>query len=325
MAAIRNGLVLCLILGSLALVLGQLFPLVGPNLLAIGLGMLLPKTISTTPAYQEGLTYSSKTLLQYAVILLGFSLSITEVSQLGLASLPLTLLTISLAFFTALFFGRRLGLSGNLSSLIGFGTAICGGSAILAAAPVLEADSDDIALSLSTIFCFNSLAILIFPLVGHWLQLSDEAFGLWTGTAVNDTSSVVAVGYSYSQEAGDYATIVKLARSLMIVPICLVFGLVKSYQARKQANLSSVIQGFPWFILYFLLASLVRSLGWFPLLILPYTKALSKLFMAMALVGLGSKLSFDQFKQAGPAPFLTGLLSWIAVALASLLLQQVLF
>lgn len=323
--AIKDGLVLCFCLGLLALTLGRFFPLIDSNLFALAIGIFWVNTLGIGERFRQGLAYCSKTLLQYAMILLGFGLSIQEVSQLGLASLPLTMLTISIAFGVAFFIGKKLGLAKNLASLIGFGTAICGGSAILSAAPVLEASDDEIALSLSTIFCFNILAILVFPLVGRFFKLSDSLFGLWAGTAVNDTSSVLAVAYSYSQQAGDYATIVKLARSLMIIPICLIFAAAKSYQSKGEGSKFSLLAIFPWFIVWFLLASLIRSMGWVPSNLLFVFKDLSRLLMGMALVAVGSKVSLSQLQQAGLSPFFTGLFTWLAVAASSLLLQYFLY
>lgn len=321
----KKGLVLSSTLGLLALFLGKVFPVLGSSMVALFLGMVLANTWRLPTAYQAGLAYSSKYLLQYAIVLLGFGLPLAKVSAVGLASLPLTLLTIGVAFFVALVVGRLVGLNQVLRTLIGFGTAICGGSAIMAASPILEAETDEVALSMSTIFFFNLLAILFFPLLGQVLQLSATDFGLWVGTAVNDTSSVVAVGYQYSQEAGDYATIVKLARSLMIVPACLILALLSAYQAKKSQLQVKFRKIFPWFIAWFSLASLLSSYLPLPSFILSWLQVLSRFLMATALAAIGCKVSFQQFRQAGLAPLLTGLLTWLAVALSSLLCQLFIF
>lgn len=323
--ALLKGLCLAAILGGLALVLGQLFPIIGANVWGIVLGIGLSPWLSKSTYLVTGLTYAGKNLLQYAVILLGFGLSLTQVSLLGLSSLPLTLLTIGIALVVALVLGKWQGLSRKLVLLIGFGTAICGGSAIMAMAPVIKADEDDIALSLTTIFFFNILAIFIFPLVGTWLGLSDEIFGLWAGTAVNDTSSVVTVAYTYSQVAGDYATVVKLARSLMIVPACLLAAGFSSYQSKGAGKSPALGRVFPWFILWFLVASCIASLDFLPAGFLLMTKNLSKWLMATALVGIGSRVSLGKFSQLGLAPLLTGGLAWLAIALSSLIVQYLFF
>ena len=208
-----------------------------------------------------------------------------------------------------------------LTILIGFGTAICGGSAIAAASPILEAEEEDIALSISTIFFFNILAVFIFPFLGHLMQMSDGYFGTWAVTAINDTASVVAAGYTYSQAAGDLATIVKLSRALMIVPACLIFAGYRYVRDKRSAQKVDLKKIFPWFILWFVMASVVSSLGIFPSNLVPYTKLLSQWLMAMALAGIGAKVSFKQFKEAGAGPLLTGAFAWFCVAVSSLIIQ----
>lgn len=324
-ASRKSGVILSCGLGLLAMILGQYFPLLGSSMIALCLGILVANCLTLPQTYQAGIAYSGKYLLQYAVVLLGFGLPLARVSAIGLASLPLTLLTIAVAFFVALLVGKRLGLNQVIRTLIGFGTAICGGSAIMAASPILEAETDEVALSISTIFCFNLLAILFFPFLGRLLNLSAQDFGLWVGTAVNDTSSVVAVGYQYGQVAGDYATIVKLARSLMIVPVCLILAWIRAYRAKKNQIQVKIRDIFPWFILWFSLASLVSSWAVLPPVFLTSLQTLSRFLMATALAAIGCKVSLRQFRQAGLAPLLTGCLAWLAVALSSLLLQSIFF
>lgn len=315
------GILLSLVFAGISIQLGQYFPVLGSSVFAITLGILLNQFWQIPSQFRAGLNFSAKKNLQYAIILLGFSLSFAQVSETGVSSLKISLLTILTAFITAYLVGRRLKMSKNLTLLIGFGTAICGGSAIAAASPILEADEEEVALSISTIFFFNILAVFLFPFLGHVMQMTDATFGTWAGTAINDTSSVVAAGYTYSQAAGDLATIVKLSRALMIVPACLLFAFYRYKKERKQSQKVNLRKIFPWFILWFVLASLFASLGLVPHAVQPYTKLLSQWLMAMALFGIGSKVSFRQFKEAGAAPLLTGLLAWFAVAVSSLLIQ----
>lgn len=311
---------ICLVGAGLAIFLGQVFPFLGYSIFALLLGLLLGQFYRVSDPVQAGFNAIGKRYLQYSVVFLGFSLSFAQVSQVGLSSLRLSLVTILLAFLVATLVGLKLGLQKNLALLIGFGTAICGGSAIAAASPILEAKEEEVALSISTIFFFNILALLIFPSLGHLFQMTDTAFGTWAGTAINDTSSVLAAGYSYSQAAGDMATIVKLSRALMIVPACLLFVFYRyrlEKSAQKKLSLRKII---PWFILFFILASLLASLGLVPSAFLPYAKLLSQWLMAMALFAIGSKVSFQQFYKTGLAPLLTGLLAWLAVSLLSFFL-----
>lgn len=315
------GILLSFGIAAVSIFLGGLLPLIGSSVLAIIFGIVLNNSMKLPAAFQEGLSYSGKKLLQYSIIFLGFSMSIGQVSETGISSLRISLITILIAFLAAYLAGRFFKMNRVLTILIGFGTAICGGSAIAAASPILEADEEEIALSISTIFFFNILAVFIFPFLGHLLQMSDAFFGTWAGTAINDTSSVVAAGYTYSSSAGDLATIVKLSRALMIVPACLLFAAYRYIKSKQSAQKTNLKQIFPWFIAWFVLASLISSLGFLPAAVIPYTKFISQWLMAMALAAIGAKVSFKQFKQAGAAPLLTGAFAWFCVAVSSLIIQ----
>ena len=315
------GVLLSFGIAAVSIFLGGLLPLIGSSVLAIVFGIVLNNSMKLPAIFQEGLSFSGKKLLQYSIIFLGFSMSIGQVSETGISSLRISLITILIAFLAAYLAGRFFKMNRVLTILIGFGTAICGGSAIAAASPILEADEEEIALSISTIFFFNILAVFIFPFLGHLLQMSDAFFGTWAGTAINDTSSVVAAGYTYSPPAGDLATIVKLSRALMIVPACLIFAAYRYIKSKQSAQKTNLKQIFPWFIAWFVLASLVSSLGFLPAAIIPYTKFISQWLMAMALAAIGAKVSFKQFKQAGAAPLLTGAFAWFCVAVSSLIIQ----
>ena len=185
------GVLLSFGIAAVSIFLGGLFPLIGSSVLAIVSGIVLNNSMKLPAIFQEGLSFSGKKLLQYSIIFLGFSMSIGQVSETGISSLRISLITILIAFLAAYLAGRFFKMNRVLTILIGFGTAICGGSAIAAASPILDADEEDIALSISTIFFFNILAVFIFPFLGHLLQMSDAFFGTWAGTAINDTSSVV--------------------------------------------------------------------------------------------------------------------------------------
>ncbi|WP_407932757.1 YeiH family protein [Granulicatella seriolae] len=319
------GLLATALIAFAAIQLGTAFPIIGSSVFAIVIGMIVRNTVGLPESFSPGMRFSAKKALQYSIVFLGFTLSFQQVSATGLDSLSITLVTITLAFLTAYVVGRLLGLSSHLRTLIGFGTAICGGSAIAAASPIIEADDDEIALSISTIFLFNIIAVFLFPFLGHAMGMSDFDFGLWAGTAINDTSSVVAAGYTYSPAAGDIATIVKLSRALMIVPACFIMMLYRFYSSRKSAKKVAFWSIIPWFIIYFMLASLVSSLGLVPTNLLPLAKSASQWLMAMALAGIGYQVSFKQFLSAGLKPIATGAITWAVVAISSLILQGLLF
>ena len=318
--AIAAGFALC------AMFLGNLFPIIGSSVFALILGILLNELTNLPENSRPGLNWSGKKLLQYSIIFMGFSLPIETVASTGLSSLKISLPTITVAFLAAIIFGKVFHLKSHLRTLIGFGTAICGGSAIAAAAPIIEADEEEIALSMSTIFFFNILAVFIFPVLGHIWHMSNFHFGLWSGTAINDTSSVVAAAVSYSKASGEMAKIGKLTRALMIVPVCLGLIGLKLYRTKQQGSKKGILKKIvPWFIIWFIVASLLSSIGLVPKVVIPYLKEISQLFMAMALVGIGSKVSWKQFRSAGSAPLLVGLIAWFCVAGSSLILQMLLY
>ncbi len=314
-------------IGLLALLLGRWAPLIGGPVIGIVLGILVRNLLSPGERYNPGIAFAGKKVLQWSIIALGFGLSLDQVAKTGLESLSVTLVTMSVAFLAAWVLGRWLGVHDKLMVLIGVGTAICGGSAIAAATPIIRADDHDTAFAISTIFLFNVIAVLLFPLLGHLMNLSDLGFGLWAGTAINDTSSVVAAGYSYSHAAGDYATIVKLTRATLIIPVCLVLAfVVAAREKRKQAEAGSVghfslASIFPWFILWFLVASAIRTAGLIPLAVQPSIHLLAEFLIIVALTAIGLSANLRKMAASGARPILLGLGVWVAVAVSSLLVQ----
>lgn len=315
------GLLLCALLAMPAWFIGKAFPIIGSPVIGIAFGIII--SFWKKPSYfNAGTAYSSKKILQLAIIMLGFEMNLYTVFKVGGQSLLIILFTLTASFLTSYLVGKRLKLPKNTSTLIGVGTAICGGSAIAATAPVIKASDDDIAFSISTIFLFNIIAVFLFPFLGHLMVMGDNGFGLWAGTAINDTSSVVAAGYSYSNAAGNFATIVKLARTLFIIPITL-FLAVYTSKKTNQAQSYSLKKIFPWFVLGFLAASIVNTSGIFPS---SFTKLLAdagKFFIVMAMCGVGLKTNIKQFKENGIKPIFLGLCSWAAVAITSLVVQSI--
>lgn len=316
------GIAACLAIALVATWLGNLMPLVGAPVFAILIGILIGNIRRPGPRLKGGIVYSGKKILQLSIVLLGAGLSLGQVWQTGRESLGVMLISLAAALLAAWFIGRALNIHGRLIGLVGVGTGICGGSAIAAVAPIIEADDEEIAFAISTVFLFNVVAVFIFPVIGHALALTPSGFGLWAGTAINDTSSVVAAAYSYGKEAGDYATVTKLARTVMIVPIC--FGLALYMRSRRAAGRYSFVRGLPWFILVFLLAALLNSLGLFGAEGGHHIAAIGKFLIAVALAGVGLGASFAAMVRTGPKPILLGLLVWVCVALTSLLTQRAL-
>lgn len=321
------GLSVCLVISIVSWYLGSFFPVVGAPVFAIFIGMMLHHFLTPYKQLDAGLTYSSKKLLQYAVVLLGFGLNISQVFAVGKSSLPVILSTISIALIVAYLFQRFFDLDTKLATLIGVGSSICGGSAIAATAPVIHAKEKEVAQAISVIFFFNVIAALIFPTLGIWLHLSNEGFSLFAGTAVNDTSSVTATASAwdnlYQSNTLEAATIVKLTRTLAIIPITL---FLSYWQSRQESHKQSfqIKKVFPLFILYFILASLLTtlltSLGISSSFFAPL-KQLSKFLIIMAMSAIGLKTNLITMVKSSGKSILLGALCWIAIILTSLGMQ----
>ncbi|AHM57588.1 hypothetical protein EAL2_808p00810 (plasmid) [Peptoclostridium acidaminophilum DSM 3953] len=319
---ILPGILLAFSIALPAYFLGSTFPLIGAPIFGMLLGMLLARW-QRPEKFRSGIAYSSKKILQYAIILLGFEMNLYSVFKVGSQSLAVMIATTSASFLTAWFVGKSLNLRGNTATLIGVGSAICGGSAIAATAPVIKADDKEIAYSISTIFLFNITAALIFPMIGHLMQMSNMGFGIWAGTAINDTSSVVAAGYSYSNAAGNLATIVKLTRTLLIIPVTLTLSFIVSRKSQESGEFNFV-KIFPWFVLGFIGASVVKTAGLLPDELCSFLAQSGKFLIIVAMSAIGLNVNFKAMAKNGIRPILLGLACSLAVALSSLASQHML-
>lgn len=298
---------------------------IGASVIALFIGMFINSFYKPNAVTAPGIKFASKKLLKVAIVLLGASLNITTVLKVGRFSLTVMVFTLATCFGVGYFVGKALGLNWKMSNLISAGTGICGGSAIAAIAPVIEATDLDVAYGMSATFLFDMAMIVLFPIMGRALGLSDAAYGLWAGTAVNDTSSVVAAGYAFSEKAGDFATMVKLTRTLSIIPTVLVFALISAHLKKKQAaeghvkvNMKSV---FPWFIPFFVAMSLLSSAGLVPAALAAGLKTVSKFLMVMALAAIGLNTSFAEMKKSGIKPMLHGFIISLLVVLVAITVE----
>lgn len=317
------GIALAAIIAVPAWLIGLKFPIIGSPVLGILFGMIL--AFWKRPAlFDDGVKYTSKKMLQYSIILLGFSMNLFNVFKVGSQTLLLMVFTLTAAFLTAYIAGKLLKLDGNTKTLIGVGTAICGGSAIAATAPVIHADDEEVAHSISTIFLFNVIAAFLFPFLGHLFGMSDHSFGLWAGTAVNDTSSVVAAGYTFSNAAGNLAVIVKLTRTLMIVPVTLVLAI---YTSRKSAGTGksgySIAKIFPWFVLGFVAASVLNTFVPLPSGVYSFLSQVGKFVIVMAMASIGLNTNVVKLVKSGGKPILLGFICWVVLSLTSLGVQYI--
>ncbi len=317
---ILPGVLMVAVFAIPAWLFGKAIPLIGGPVFGILIGIVI--AFWKRPAlFNAGITFTAKKLLQTAIILLGFEMNLFNVLTVGSQSLSIMFFTISAALLTAWFFGRHVELPQNISILIGVGTAICGGSAIAATAPIIKASEKEITYSISTIFLFNIVAVFIFPALGHLLAMSDAGFGMWAGTAINDTSSVVAAGYSYSNEAGNFATIVKLTRTLMIVPIALALTVWVSQKQKAMSGSVSITKVFPWFIVGFLATCIIGTTGLIPVSVCQALTLAGKFLIVMAMTAIGLNTHLGSLLANGIKPVLLGLICWLAVATVSLIIQ----
>ncbi|GAB4493949.1 MAG: YeiH family protein [Anaerolineales bacterium] len=315
-------------------------------LIAVLLGLLVGNLFRLNAAMRAGAKFALHRLLRLGIILLGLRLSLQDVAATGLTALALVVICISAALTLAYFSGRLFHVPPKLAALIGVGTAICGNTAIIATAPVLEADEEEMGFAVATITLFGLLAVLLYPLIGHFLGLSDRAFGLWAGTAVNDTSQVVAVSAIYSPLSLDVATIVKLTRNTLMAPLIILFGLVYTRALnRPMSNSAARAARFDWgklipgFVLGFLAMALLRTLGVAAGLLpqslsqpgelqtaaafLKTVDEMSKFLILMALTGVGLNTNLGSLRRLGLKPLLVG--TSVAILLAALSLALILY
>ena len=312
------------ILAFIARYIESILPIhiIGASVIALLLGMLI-NNFYKPACLSAGLKFTSKKVLKLAIILLGASLSVNVILSVGKMSLMVMVFTLLTCFGGGYLVGKALGLNWKLSNLISAGTGICGGSAIAAIAPVIDAEDKDIAYAMSATFLFDMAMIILFPIMGRWMGLSDMAYGLWAGTAVNDTSSVVAAGYAFSEGAGDFATMVKLTRTLSIIPTVLVFTFINLRIKRKQSidtnagKKVNVMKLFPWFIIGFIGLAIINSLGFIPVNVSACAKDISKFLMVAALAAIGLGTSFKDVRKSGFAPMMHGfIISALVVVVA---------
>ena len=353
------GILVCAAIALGCTFLGQAFPLIGGPVFGILAGMAIALLWKRRDRTSQGITFTSKKILQYAVILLGFGLNLAEVVRVGAQSLPVIVSTIATALIVAFVLCKALHIPERIATLVGVGSSICGGSAIAATAPVIKARDEEVAQAISVIFLFNVIAALVFPTLGSVLGLSNEGFALFAGTAVNDTSSVTAAAAAWDgmhpgANTLDQATIVKLTRTLAIIPITFVLALwgalkVKKAHKQKRAELAaahedraaelegevhelhnegfSLKRSFPLFILYFLLASLITTIalgcGVSTEVFAPI-KTLSKFFITMAMVAIGLNTDLVKLVKSGGKPIFLGFCCCLAIAGVSLGMQYML-
>lgn len=342
---ILPGFLFCLAIAIPSYFLGHIFPVVGGPVIAILIGMVITVFCKKRTLTKDGISFTSKRVLHWAVIFLGFGLNLNVILETGKQSLPIILTTIATSLVVAFVLNKIMGTNSRIATMIGVGSSICGGSAIAATAPVINAKDEEIAQAISIIFFFNVLAALTFPALGNALGFdtsTGDAFGIFAGTAVNDTSSVTACASTWDTMHGlgsqtlDKAVTVKLTRTLAIIPITLVLSFIQINKKEKAIEAEEIMEGkevkrvsilklFPMFILYFILASVITTiatgLGASPTVFEPM-KFISKFFIILAMAAIGLSTDVVKLVKTGGKPLLMGFACWVSITLVSLIMQH---
>ncbi|MHB8586479.1 MAG: YeiH family protein [Thermoplasmatota archaeon] len=304
-ALLATGIVLCLT------------PWATPPL-ALGAGIIIALTAGNPFAATS--SKASKTLLKASVVTLGFGISLSQLFVAGVQGVTLAVGTIIFALAVGIALGVGLGVARDTSWLISGGTAICGGSAIAAIGPAIRARAESMNVALATVFILNSLALYLFPMIGHWAGLSQNQFGVWAALAIHDTSSVVGAGASYGPTALSVATVTKLARAIWIAPVALIFAWAATRAARRDGNhMGPTKVEFPWFIALFGLATVVRSLAPLPAWIFADLTDLGTRGLVLTLFLIGAGLTRSALRAVGARPFMQGVTLWAIVSVVSFL------
>lgn len=333
-----RGILICLTIAIPSWFLGKIFPVIGGAVIAIIAGMIITMIWNNKGKAKDGINWTSKVIIQTAVVLLGFGMNLGVIFQTGKQSLPIIICTITISLIIAWILHKILKVPANTSILVGVGSSICGGSAIAATAPVIDADDDEIAQSIAVIFFFNVLAAIFFPILGKAIgfdTMHGDAFGIFAGTAINDTSSVTAAASTWDSmwklgsETLNKAVTVKLTRTLAIIPITLGLSLIRAGQSTKHRNQTtkfSLKSAFPTFILYFVIAAIITTvclhMGVSERVFQPF-KEISKFMIIMAMAAIGLNSNVIQLIKTGGKPIAVGASCWCGITIVSLIMQHI--
>jgi len=327
------ALVVTAAIAAAGFALGRSVPLFGPAVMAILLGMLASTFWQPSRAFTHESAQLGHLSLKVAIVLLGASVDLLYVARVAGGSLLVMLGTLTIGLFGIWQIGHLLGVQPRLRSLLTAGTTICGASAIAAVAPAVEAAPLDVGYAISVVFLFNIAAVIIFPAIGHLFHFSSQTFAVWAGTAVNDTSSVLAAGYAFGSGAAAYAAVVKLARTVMILPVTLGLAMLASRWSEsssshgeivareKLAVVQAIRRSLPWFVVLFVIASAAYTVHLWPQAIAHDAAHAAQIGTVIALAAIGLSTDVRQLVRAGHRPVLLGLCGWLLVAVTSLALQ----
>ena len=315
------GLLLLAIIASTAVFLAQFLPdYIGAVFLAVVLGVVVANIFQPDPlVYDKGVRLGLKKFLKVAIVLLGAGITFQEIAGFGGEAVAIILVLIGFVFASTMVLGKLMGIGLRKMLLIAVGISICGNTAVATTAPLVDARDDEVAMAVGIVTLFGVLGVVLYPFIGLFLELPDLLFGMWAGTAINDTSQVVAAGFIYSEEAGTVATTIKLARNVMIVPVVVGVGY---YWAKKTSEESGekagIVEIFPTFVLGFVILALLNSIGVIPETLAELMVDVSGFLILLALSGIGLGVRFQAFTKIGARPFVLGFAVELLLAVVAL-------
>ncbi|QDY71608.1 YeiH family protein [Qingshengfaniella alkalisoli] len=319
------GLVLSVAIASLAFLLRQI-PGVGvfsPLILSIIIGMLIHNIFGTPVIAKPGVAFSLRIILRAGIVLLGLQLTIQQVTQVGGLGLAVIITTLLATFIFTSWLGRMLGVDAKLTQLIAAGSSICGASAVIATNTITRARDEDVTYAVACVTVFGSLSMLLMPLAGGFLTMGPHAYGLWAGASIHEVAQVVAAAYARGQEAGEFGTIAKLTRVMMLAPMVMMLGAMAARQAHRNGSESGhTTPPIPWFVLGFVAMVALASSGWIPMETQSLTTPATNFLLATALAAMGLETDIRKLAAEGIRPAMLGAGAWVFISLLSLLLVQ---
>ena len=295
-----------------------------PLIIAIMLGMAVRNTVGTPSGFKPGVVFGMRRILRFAIILLGLQLSLSQVVTVGIVGLLIIAVTLSASFLFTLWLGRRLGIDRKLAELIAAGTSICGASAVIATNTVTRASDEDVAYAVACVTVFGSASMLLYPAVAGWLQLAPHAFGLWAGASIHEIAQVVAAAFQNGADSGNFGTIAKLGRVMLLAPLILALGCFHANSQRSDDLEASDRQSvpMPWFVLGFVAMMLFNSLDLIPQADKAYLVQATTFLLTVALAAMGLETDVRKLRKRGWKPLLVGGGSWLFISAISLVLIE---
>jgi uncharacterized integral membrane protein (TIGR00698 family) len=325
-ATVWPGLVLTAVIAGTGFTLREIpgLGLFSPMILSIVTGIVFHNVIGTPVRAKPGVAFSLRRILRLAIILLGLQLTAEEVIDVGGKGIAVIALTLIGTFLFTTWVGRLIGVDRKLTQLIAAGTSICGASAVIATNTVTQAHDEDVAYAVACVTVFGSIAMFAYPLLPAVLHLDPHAFGLWSGASIHEIAQVVAAAFQDGKQAGEFATIAKLSRVMMLAPMVIVLGLMASRRASRHGYVHSQAKPpLPWFVLGFVALVGVNSVVTIPSEARGVIVLATTFLLSMALAAMGLETDIAKLRAKGMPPFILGLSSFIFIAGFSLLLVKI--